>query len=354
MGDDIGTILYKKELEAAMQFLKKSIDVNNGHGSAHSYSYWLNPNSGWLQGYPETTGYLIPTLINAAFLLNEDHLLDYAKSCANWLVSIQNEEGSFYSGVDKSSGPSAFNTAMILFGLSAAIRHFSEEEYKVALEKSVSWLLGIQEKEGQIIKFAFHPNFQPAYYTRLLWALVDANEILMDNRVVDTCNRLRDTLMPYFHPNGVDVSGFEPDKPAFLHTIAYAYRGAIQYNCTQSGEKMFQVSGLERLIELFNIHGRWPGSINLDGSWNTQFRCLTGEAQMATLLLQSEKAEYKIIGKMTLDNVLSEQCNFGAAKGGLPGSKPFWGPYMTLRYPNWAAKFLSDAILAANGLKVTG
>ena len=32
-------------------------------------------------------------------------------------------------------------------------------------------------------------------------------------------------------------------------------------------------------------------------------------------------------------------------KGGLPGSYPFWGRYMILRQPNWATKFLVDAIM---------
>ncbi|MGH2874310.1 MAG: hypothetical protein ACRDL5_17860, partial [Solirubrobacteraceae bacterium] len=35
----------------------------------------------------------------------------------------------------------------------------------------------------------------------------------------------------------------------------------------------------------------------------------------------------------------------GPVSGGLPGSNPVWGPYMRFSLPNWAAKFLLDALL---------
>jgi hypothetical protein len=31
-------------------------------------------------------------------------------------------------------------------------------------------------------------------------------------------------------------------------------------------------------------------------------------------------------------------------RGGVTGSKPIWGAYMTYRLPNWAAKFTLDAL----------
>ena len=41
-------------------------------------------------------------------------------------------------------------------------------------------------------------------------------------------------------------------------------------------------------------------------------------------------------------------------RGGMPGSFPINGGYMTYRYPNWAAKFFMDALmLEALGGKVT-
>ena len=32
-------------------------------------------------------------------------------------------------------------------------------------------------------------------------------------------------------------------------------------------------------------------------------------------------------------------------RGGVPGSSPVWSWYLRLTYPNWAAKFLADALM---------
>ena len=33
-------------------------------------------------------------------------------------------------------------------------------------------------------------------------------------------------------------------------------------------------------------------------------------------------------------------------RGGIAGSDPVWGDYLGFTYPNWAAKFTADALLA--------
>ena len=34
-----------------------------------------------------------------------------------------------------------------------------------------------------------------------------------------------------------------------------------------------------------------------------------------------------------------------AVRGGIAGSSPIWGDYSRFEYPNWAAKFFSDALM---------
>lgn len=64
----------------------------------------------WPQGnaFPEVTGYLIPTLMD----YGEDIL---AERLGNWLISIQNKNGSF-DGLDGKQR--VFDTAMVIIGLS--------------------------------------------------------------------------------------------------------------------------------------------------------------------------------------------------------------------------------------------
>src|SRR6185437_2182044 len=37
-------------------------------------------------------------------------------------------------------------------------------------------------------------------------------------------------------------------------------------------------------------------------------------------------------------------------RGGIPGSAPVWGAYITMGIPNWAAKFYVDALLAKQAM----
>ena len=37
-------------------------------------------------------------------------------------------------------------------------------------------------------------------------------------------------------------------------------------------------------------------------------------------------------------------------RGGIPGSDPIWGDYLTMALPNWAAKYFIDALLRKEAL----
>ena len=39
-------------------------------------------------------------------------------------------------------------------------------------------------------------------------------------------------------------------------------------------------------------------------------------------------------------------------RGGIAGSFPIYGPYERMKYPNWAAKFFIDALLALEAVEV--
>ena len=83
----------------------------------------------------------------------------------------------------------------------------------------------------------------------------------------------------------------------------------------------------------------------------SNFRCLTGEAQMIIIWnkLSQISNDFRFLnsGLKLLDSLEKEVSLFNTLfkKGGLSGSKPFYGKYISLRQPNWASKFLIDAIL---------
>jgi hypothetical protein len=68
--------------------------------------------TGWGASYPETTGYIVPTIIREAQALADTALLKRARIMLDWLVSIQMPGGGFRGGVtsDGPAVPVTFNT----------------------------------------------------------------------------------------------------------------------------------------------------------------------------------------------------------------------------------------------------
>lgn len=101
-------------------------------------------NSNKKKGYPEVTGYYIPTLIRWGYK-------DLAKNYAKWLISIQQEDGSWMDtdGAD----PYIFDTAQILKGL-ISIREIFVEGYAsidASIKKGCEWIIGKMTEEGRLI-----------------------------------------------------------------------------------------------------------------------------------------------------------------------------------------------------------
>ena len=87
----------KKKLKIAIDFLINSIEPKGG--SRAFYSRLYHPLKGWSNMYPETTGYIIPTFINIGKTFKRQDTIDKAMLMADWLLSIQNKDGSFISGL---------------------------------------------------------------------------------------------------------------------------------------------------------------------------------------------------------------------------------------------------------------
>ena len=344
--------LLEQAVRAGMDFLKRASRECNARGISHSYSFWLNPDNGWRRAYPEVTGYTIPTLLNASKYLHDDEALRIANSCANWLVAIQDVSGGFYGGTEPANGLSLFNTAMILFGLKSAYQNWGNEDYQHALSSAIDWIIRNQDVDGRFTKYAYYPGFQPAYYTRVAWALLNVRDDHDQGKVNSVVGRLIETLAPDINEKGIVNSGFRPRDSAFLHTVAYTLRGAYEVNQLLPGS--FDLDYLDLLADRYHDKGKWPGEIGfIDGEerWDTTYRCLTGEAQIAILLMKYRDGAYADLAERTIDGLRGCQAIRGPARGGLPGSVPYTGPYMRLRYPSWATKFLVDALMELIDLK---
>ncbi|MBU0755389.1 MAG: hypothetical protein KJ645_09630, partial [Planctomycetes bacterium] len=134
-----------EHLRGAMEWLYRAYRVTGGQGVAARYTL----DAGWTSAYPETTGYIIPTLLRYWDLSGEERFQGAALDLADWLLSIQFESGAFPGGhLDQGKGPVVFNTGQILIGLMETYCWSGDERYADAALRAGDWLAGVQDEDG--------------------------------------------------------------------------------------------------------------------------------------------------------------------------------------------------------------
>src|SRR5262249_20600907 len=91
---------------------------------------------------PETTRYLIPTVIALAVELADDRWRERAARCVDFLLSIQLPSGAFPAMeiADNRSEPSPFNSAQIAHGLHAWFRSTGDQRVLEPLVRAARWV----------------------------------------------------------------------------------------------------------------------------------------------------------------------------------------------------------------------
>lgn len=339
-------------LDAAVEWLYRSQDATTCGGCAATYNLVL----GWESAYPETTGYIVPTLYDYAAYADAPAARDRAERMARWLLDVQLDCGAFPAGTvgDDDPNPSVFNTGQILFGLKRAYRETGDEAFADALRTASDWLVDVQEPGGYWSDYAYKDTVH-AYTARVGWALAEAAEVTDDDAAERAARQNLTWVQSVQRDNGTfRHSAFSSDEDPVLHTIAYTIRGLVEGGAVL-GDDDAVASGrraADALLQCQRTDGRLAGSY--DDEWNgSSFECLTGAAQTAIVWYRlaelTGEESYADAARSALDGLKRAQRLDGPApvEGGLAGSRPVWGPYMRLRYPNWAPKFFADALLAA-------
>lgn len=338
-----------------LQWVKKSFDANGGNGSSAYFSRYRHPLTAWSPAYPETTGYLLPTLFDAAVFTENSLWRDYAIKGADWLLTVQREGGGFPGNYADNPNLSVFNSAQILSGLLRTFEETGEEKYKTAALACRDWLMsglknGVWEENNYV------SGFVPAYYTRVLFPLLVAEAKFPDNNTP----RLREVVYDFLEKVNENYSitdwSFYPNKPAFLHTVAYTIRGFLECGYYLEDEKIIETAAkiTEVIYELKKEKGRTAGSYDTNWSGDYSYRCVTGILQMSIVCFRLAVLTKNADRYTAASDFLAE----GAAAiphrdpltdaYALPGSQPLWGDYMRFKYPNWAAKFYLDAVMMSN------
>ncbi|MCB0529497.1 MAG: hypothetical protein KDC65_13525 [Saprospiraceae bacterium] len=345
---------WHRRTDAALIWLRHCWGATDGKGFSHSYS----PFSGWSKAYPETSGYLIDTLFDYARLRSERSLTQLALQCTDWLVSVQFPNGAYPALLAGNKKPSVFNTAMILLGLTRAFEENDDISKRSvllsSLQHAVTWLINQLEPDGSWKKHAYVEGFTPNYYAYAVWAMLRANSVLNNPDIEE---RMRQAIGYYANGilgNGaVSDAGFFPGKPAFTHTMGYTFNGFLESAVLLSDENLIEKKILtgEKFIAIMCAN-RYRTAGRYDAQWrgDYSFLCLTGNCQLSVFCSRlweiTGREEFRQTARELLNEVVKYQKLSGpkCVRGALPGSYPFWGPYMRFRYPNWGVKFFLDAM----------
>lgn len=345
---------YQHHLDITGRWCQRSVEKGYGGSCAH-YSPFL----GWSKPYPETTGYLIPTLLKLHRHFDCQAYHQTAYDLGQWLLNIQNKNGSWHGGLHPAVKPegSVFNTGQILKGMAALYQDSNDQRWLEAGSRGANWLANEVDQKGLWPAGDYKASETPSYYTHVAWPLLEIWRLNHESHLQHAAERHLDKVLTRIKDNGV-VSrwGFTDAGAAFTHTIAYTIRG-FQEAARLLDDYDRYAAPMEPALEVIYskselCNGRLAGSF--DESWATtgDFVCLTGNAQLAIclLIMEKQKPDLRLVNAATklvdfVAKVQRQSTPLMAVNGAVAGSYPLWGKYMIGRYPNWAAKYFCDALL---------
>jgi hypothetical protein len=348
-------------LRAAVEWLCRAQDAAGPDGGiARGYSLTWNAYfraAGWQPPYPETTGYIIPTLFSAARALRDPGLAERAVRAARWEIAVQLPCGAVRGGVmGQPPSPAVFNTGQVMLGWLAATAETEDPAYAHAAARAGRWLAE-GEEDGRFLRgnSRFARGDATAYNARAAWALAEAGAVLGEPALTDAAARVLRAVAA-----AQDVDGWFPDcclhDPArpLLHTLAYTVRGLLEGGRVLGDDGLLRKAALaagalaERMHADGWMSGRWARGWAAAADWS----CVTGQAQMAVnwLRLREVTGDARWMepagrGLAWIKAAQDRAAPDAGARGGIPGSWPLSGDYGRYEILSWATKFFADGLM---------
>ncbi len=271
------------------------------------------------KGYPEVTGYFIPSLIRWGY---RKLAIDYA----HWLMSIQHEDGSWYDTLGEK--PYVFDTAQILKGLLAVYSIAPNKEIKNAIVKGAKWLECCIQFDGQLKVPDESIWNNPRYYSELihLYCLSPLIEVADKFQMPELAAKAQLSLVYYKNNYRDEILHFS----LLSHFYAYVMEALIDL-----GEIDIAKEAMANIAKLQNEDGAVPG--HNDVKWV----CSTGLFQLAVVWFR--------LGDIERGNrAFAFACKLQNESGGWYGSYPVDGDTSNDYFPaseiSWAVKYFLDAL----------
>ncbi|MEX0966094.1 MAG: beta-L-arabinofuranosidase domain-containing protein [Bacteroidia bacterium] len=349
-------------LQKTMEWLWLSCENGQG-GSASHYNL---VNGKWLDPFPETTGYIIPTFFDYAEMYGEKRFYDRAIRLTDWLGEAQLDNGACMQGSwNRSKGknkPIIFNTGQNIFGWLRTYQETREQKYLDMALKAGDFLCR-STGEDLIWNQHLHNNIPHTYNSRVSWSLLLLAEETGLQKYRDVALANLDWVVEQQLTNGwFQNCNFKPGEYPNTHGIAYTTRGLLESYLVSKDEKyldaaqrtahkLFRIFELRKYIRTF-WDEKWRNHGKFLKSSKGPYICLTGNIQISIVWMKL----YEITGDATYMNSAMKMLDFIKSlqyvdhpkkelNGGIKGSFPFYGRYSIIKMPNWAAKFFVDAMM---------
>jgi hypothetical protein len=336
----------RRHLVEAILWLCRAQDANADGGVSHSYAI----GGSWGRSYPETTGYIIPTMFRASDVLGESEYNRRAMKMADWELTVQLEDGGI---PDLLTGrPRIFDTGQVIFGLVEAYVRSGSEHYRVAAEKAGTWLVrahcsrGSWEEDGR----------EHAYFTRSAWALLRLSEVTRSSQYADLARSCLDRVLTFERaPGWYENNCLNDDARPLLHTIAYTAQGFAESGFLLGCDAYLDAARrtMVALASRVSTDGRIAGRFGNDWLPGSSWSCLTGMAQSVVVWKRLDtalgRAEFGIpVARVMafMKRTQSIRSTNPGIRGGVKGSYPVDGEYGRYKVLNWATKFFADALMS--------
>jgi hypothetical protein len=342
-------------VSAALDWLGAAQDnsLSNDGGIARDYSLV----SGWRASYPETSGYIVPTLLRGQPGHSPHVHRERARVALDWLVSIQLDGGGFQGGVIGQTPvvPVTFNTGQILIGLASGVTELGED-YRGPMRAAADWLVATQDDDGAWRKnpTPFAKAGEKAYETHVAWGLLEAARVEPARGYGEAALKNIRWALTKQRENGwfADCCLNDASQP-LTHTIGYALRGVIEGYRFSNDATLLDAAlrTANGALSALRASGFLPGRLRDDWTGAVKWACLTGSVQIAhcwLLLYQITGEEKFLAGARRANAYVRSRVRVDGAtelRGGVKGSFPVDGEYGKFEYLSWACKFFIDANL---------
>lgn len=286
------------------------------------------------KGYPEVTGYYIPTLLRWGYR-------ELAASFGAWLLDIQKNDGSWYDTDD--TDPYVFDSAQILKGLVAIKRSiretglpfvYTEAELDERIQKGIDWIFSNMREDGRLItpsetEWGEKRICSEVIHLYCLQPIAEAAEVY--NRP-DYQEKVQKILAYYKEQYMDDILNFG----LLSHFYSYVIEALVDLGDIDLARKAMKTT--EKLMDKIGFVPAYR-----DVHWC----CSTGLFQQAIIWYKLGDVEHG-------DKAFKYACKLQNSSGG------WYGSYVNPKYPDekndyfpdgeisWAVKYFLDAVYFKN------